>query len=237
MTESSETRNGVPGTHRVLLVEDDEPTRERLVRALAEDPGIELVADVGSVGEASAVLDAHEIDTLLTDLDLPDGNGLELIRRVAEAPGMRSLVITVFGDERHVIEAIVAGAAGYLLKDGSPDDLARAVRDVERGGSPISPSIARYLLKHFNPPSEKDPPGEALVERATGPRVTEREREVLRLIAKGFSYAEIAGLLELSVHTVTSHVKNIYRKLAVSSRGEAVYEAIQLGLISMERGS
>lgn len=214
---------------RVLLVEDDTVTRERLAGVIRGNQSLELIASVGTREEADAVIDSAEFDILLTDLDLPDGNGIELIRRVASNPAMTALVITVFGDEKHVLDAIKAGASGYLLKDGGADDISQAILDVQGGGSPISPSIARYLLKHFQP--------KARVEQSvssTAPVLTVRETEVIELIAKGFTYNEIANLLNLSVHTVTSHIKNTYKKLSVSSRGEAVYEAMQLGLIHMD---
>jgi DNA-binding NarL/FixJ family response regulator len=138
-------------------------------------------------------------------------------------------VVTIFGDEAHVVAAIEAGALGYLLKDGTPDYIAGSILDMLAGGSPISPPIARYLLKRFR--SLETTPGTPPVRL---PRLSEREREVLGLIVKGFSYAEIARLLGVSAHTVTTHVRSIYGKLEVHSRGEAVYEALQLGLVKIE---
>ena len=112
-------------------------------------------------------------------------------------------------------------------------DISKAILQMRGGGSPISPSIARHLLKHFHPPQPESPPAPSGDDTTPdrGPVLTRREHEVLRLIAKGFSYQEIAETLSLSVHTVTSHIKHIYRKLAVGSRGEAVYEASQIGLL------
>lgn len=218
-------------THRfrVLLVEDDEVTRLRLASVIEPNASLELVGSVGTMREADRLIDTKPFDILLTDLDLPDGNGIELIRRVAAMDAVTSLVVTVFGDEKHVLDAIKAGASGYLLKDGGADDISQAILDVQNGGSPISPSIARYLLKHFQPRPKPEQPADSGM-----PVLTGREKEVIELIAKGFTYSEIAGLLNLSVHTVTSHIKNTYKKLSVSSRGEAVYEAMQLGLIYME---
>jgi DNA-binding NarL/FixJ family response regulator len=190
---------------------------------------LDLIASVGTMVEANEVIASQSIDILLTDLDLPDGSGIDLIHKVHKLPSVTALVITVFGDEKHVLEAIKAGASGYLLKDGGAEDIAKAIMDMQNGGSPISPSIARYLLKHFR--SKTSPQVEI---DANKPSLTVREKEVIELIAKGFTYSEIAKLLGLSVHTVTSHIKNTYKKLSVSSRGEAVYEAMQLGLIHME---
>lgn len=214
---------------RVLLVEDEPVTRARLAGVIEKHARLNLIASVGTQQEADHVIDSEAFDILLTDLDLPDGNGMHLIRRVSGSETVTALVITVFGDEKHVLEAIKAGASGYLLKDGGADDICQAVLDVQKGGSPISPSIARYLLKHFQPKAPVEPESGGEV-----PILTAREKQVIELIAKGFTYGEIAELLCLSVHTVTSHVKNTYKKLSVKSRGEAVYEAMQLGLIQMD---
>ena len=214
---------------RILLVEDDGVTRERIANVISAHDSLTLVASVGSQAEAEKVLDEVAIDILLTDLDLPDGNGTALIERVRDIDSITALVITVFGDEKHVVAALQAGASGYLLKDGGAEDITRAILEMQQGGSPISPSIARYLLKHFNPPVVASEQEESAV-----PSLTAREQEIIQLVAKGFTYGEIANLLNLSVHTVTSHIKNTYKKLSVGSRGEAVYEAMQLGLIHFD---
>ncbi len=226
--------------HSVLLVEDQEATRECLARVIAGHPQLCMLAAVGTCAAARDWLHKQPPTVLLTDLDLPDGNGLELIREThSRHPATEIMVITVFGDEEHVIRAIAAGAAGYLLKDGSADYIGQSIMQLLSGGSPISASIARYLLKRFQPGGAVTPPEVAKPSVAAapsaGPGITERELQVLRLVAKGFSYGEIAGLLNLSVHTVTTHIKQIYRKLAVRSRGEAVYEALQLGLIQFDQ--
>jgi DNA-binding NarL/FixJ family response regulator len=124
---------------------------------------------------------------------------------------------------------------GYLLKDGTADYIGSSILEMIAGGSPISPQIARYLLRRFRVPAPAAT-GERAVAAAPAPQpqLSEREHEVLQLIVKGFSYAEIAGLLGLSAHTVTTHVRGIYRKLAVHSRGEAVYEALATGLVKLD---
>ena len=218
--------------HTVLLVEDDDHTRARLAEVVSRHLRLRLVAAVPSLAEARASLARVLPDVLLTDLGLPDGNGIELVRELRErqAPTL-PMVITVFGDEQHVIAAIEAGALGYLLKDGSPDSIGTAILELIGGGSPISAPIARYLLKRFRPAaSGVRGPGEA----GNLPRLSEREHEVLTLIVKGFSYAEAARLMGISPHTVTAHVRSIYGKLEVHSRGEAVYEALQLGLVKLD---
>jgi DNA-binding NarL/FixJ family response regulator len=219
------------GRHRILLVEDDEPTRARLAEAIAAHSELEVQAAVGTCAEARAALEAKPPpDVLLTDLGLPDGSGVDLIRHVRDhGATTQAMVITVFGDEKHVLAAIEAGAMGYLLKDGSAEYIGRSILELIAGGSPISPPIARSILRRFR--TETATPARP---EADTPRLTEREGEVLTLIVKGFSYAESARLMGVQESTVTSHVRSIYRKLEVHSRGEAVYEALQLGLVKLD---
>ncbi len=214
---------------RVLLVEDEDTTRDRLARVISSYPGLSLAGAARSYAEGRTQLEELRPDVLLTDLDLGDGSGIDLLLAVGELGlDCLSMVITIFGDERHVVAALQAGALGYLLKDGSPEYIGRSIEELLAGGSPISPPIARYRLRRFHP----QPTG-AQADEGERPKLSEREREVLQHIIKGFSYAEIAQLLEISTHTVGSHIRHIYRKLEVSSRGEAVYEAVQLGLVKL----
>jgi len=215
--------------HSVVIVEDDDNTRARLGRAVAAHPELTLAATAGTIADGRAALAAHRPAVLLSDLGLPDGSGIELIADARRtSPDTLAMVITVFGDESHVVAAIEAGAMGYLLKDESPEHIGRSILEILAGGSPISPPIARHLLRRFRDVAAE--PGVA----ADVPRLSDREHQVLTLIVKGFSYAEIAGLLGVSGHTVTTHVRSIYRKLEVHSRGEAVYEALQLGLVKLD---
>jgi DNA-binding NarL/FixJ family response regulator len=217
-------------THTVLLVEDDDNTRARLAEVIAAHPQLVLQAAVGSCTDARRELDRARPDVLLTDLGLPDGDGIELVRELRQRRyATAAMVVTVFGDEKHVVTAIEAGALGYLLKDGPPDYIGGSILEMLAGGSPISPPIARYLLKRLHPPD-----ADGAADDAGMPRLSGREREVLELIVKGFSYAEIARLIGVSAHTVTTHVRGIYAKLEVHSRGEAVYEALQLGLVKLD---
>jgi DNA-binding NarL/FixJ family response regulator len=219
--------------HRVLLVEDDGPTRQHLARAVEAHPKLALLGTAASLAEARALLDREAPDVLLTDLGLPDGSGIELIRELRRsAPAAVAMAITALGDERTVLSAIEAGASGYLLKDGSFAEIGEALMELAAGGSPISPGIARHLLRRLQRAGAAE--GVAPASDPSAPRLTEREHEILSLIAKGFSFPEIAGLLAISPHTVTTHVRHIYEKLEVSSRGSAVYEAVQLGLIRLE---
>ena len=214
----------------VLLLEDDPATRERLRGHRGRRPGLELAAAFGELRLALAWLAAHPPpQVLLVDLQLPDGSGIELIRAARRiAPQSESMVISVFGDEGHVVSAIEAGATGYLLKDASADEIVAAIARLRAGESPISSAIARHLLKRFRVADA--PAGASQVSP-----LTPRENEVLQLIAKGLSYQRIADTLGMSPHTVTTHIKQIYRKLAVNSRGEAVFEAMQLGLLPPTR--
>jgi len=169
---------------------------------------------------------------LLTDLDLPDGSGIDLIRFVRERKlGTQCMVITVFGDESHVVAAIEAGALAYLLKDASAGMVGRSILEMLAGGSPMSPPVARHLLQRLSPAAGAAAPAAGGEAQAA---LSAREREVLSLIVKGFSYAEIAGILALSTHTVATHVRRIYRKLEVHSRSEAVYEALSTGLVKLD---
>lgn len=211
----------------VMVVEDDPAFLTRFCGIVAGDPDLVLFAAVGDVASARQALSNTAPDVLLTDLGLPDGSGIALIRETARRyPATDIMVITVFNDEHHVLASIEAGATGYILKDSMPEEFVALIRELRSGGSPISPVIARQLLRRFKPaaPVPEGGPTEEV-------GLSARESEVLSYIAKGFSFAEIARLLGLSPHTVTTHVKKIYQKLAVHSRGEAVYEAVKMGLV------
>jgi DNA-binding NarL/FixJ family response regulator len=215
---------------RVLIVEDDPAFRARYAAMLAHDASFEVVASVGTGGEGMAMLDLRTPDILLVDLGLPDLSGIEVIRHANQTlPKCECMVVTVFGDEEHVLASIEAGAAGYLLKDASEENFLSGIRELMNGGSPISPVIARRLLKRFQAesPVAATVPADAISDVS----LSEREREILLLASKGFNYPEMGKLMSISPHTVTSHVKKIYRKLAVHSRGEAVFEANRMGLI------
>lgn len=218
--------------YSIVVVEDDPATRDWLVQLASREPALEVVACVGTLAEGREVLDRYRPRVLLVDLGLPDGTGLDLIGYAeAHHAGTQSLVITVFGDEQHVLAAIAAGAEGYILKDSTANEIARSILQVIGGESPISASIARHLLRRLQKPIS------TTAEQSTRQHfeLTARETEVLNLVAKGFSSAEIGTTLGTSVHTTTSHIQHIYRKLAVRSRSEAVFEAVQLGLIKIDR--
>ena len=223
--------DGRPGVAiSILLVEDDAPTRWRLHDALtAAQFEVTSAATLAEARAALATPDRPAPKVLLTDLQLPDGHGTELIREVRQRfPETEIMVISILGDEESVISAITVGATGYLLKDAFPTDIAATVRDLVAGHSPISASIARFIVRRTQNHPEP-PPGPPL----DTVKLTPREIDILWGIAKGFSYGEIAGHLGLSRQTVPGHIKNIYRKLEVHTRGEAVFEALQQGLIKL----
>ena len=231
----------------VLIVEDDPQMRDFFAASVSRSGQLGLAGCVGTLGEARAWLDdpAHAVDVLLVDLGLPDGSGLDVIRHAVRLhPACEPLVISMFGDEDNVLASIEAGALGYIHKDSTPDDIASTILEMKSGASPISPMIARRVLSKYlslrdgrgaaAAPVAAAPPPEPAAAVPARPGLSTREQEVLELIARGFSYADIARLQSVSVHTVQTHIKNLYRKLAVRSRGEAVFEATQLGLLARQ---
>jgi DNA-binding NarL/FixJ family response regulator len=210
-------------TTSVLVVEDEPEFLRVYCEAITREADFRLAGAVTMLAAGLAILEQSVPDILVVDLGLPDGNGADLIRRAVKLrPDCDALVVTVFGDDQHVIDAIAAGATGYLLKDSPAGELARCIRELRAGGAPISPSIARRLLARLRAPADKP---------AAASPLSEREAQILQLVAKGLSFADVAAALGISAHTVVAHVKKIYQKLAVHSRGEAVFEATQLGLL------
>lgn len=215
----------------VVIVEDDAGVRDILCASIAREPGLKLGAALSSVTEALEWLQAHQPDVLLTDLGLPDGSGIEIIRQcVSLYPQCDIMVITMFGDEKNVLASIDAGALGYILKDTGDLDVPRFIEDLRNGGSPMSPLVARKLLARHQVVAAPVPPPLGGVSPAGMAALTLRELESLDLIARGYTYAEVAKLLGVSMGTVQTHVKHIYHKLSVHSRSEAVFEAHKLGL-------
>jgi DNA-binding NarL/FixJ family response regulator len=215
---------------KVLIVEDDARFRDAFARAIDTAADMSLIGSAQDFASGLALL-AAQPDVMLVDLELPDGNGMDLIREAARVlPQCDVMVVTIFGDEQNVLRSIEAGATGYLLKDLPAEQLVEQIRILRAGGSPISPIIARQLLNRFAAPAPSKPAngGAAKHER---PVLSEQETNVLALAAKGYSYDEIANLLQLSHHTVQTYVKRIYRKLQVHSKIEALSEARRLSLI------
>ena len=215
----------------VMVVEDDPGMLSRFCKIVVSEADFELFGAVGNLAAAQQAIAHKAPDVLITDLGLPDGSGIELIRETARRyPATDIMVITMFGDEQHVLASIEAGATGYLIKDSLSEEMIGQIKQLIAGGSPISPVIARQMLKRFKvaaDPGTNPQPAPPVDDGGLSPR----ESEVLAFIAKGFSFGEIARLLTVSPHTITAHVKKIYQKLAVHSRGEAVYEANKMGLL------
>lgn len=226
----------------VALVEDDPGMRARLCEAITGNPTMALIYSGESSLECVAWLRDHPVQVLLVDLGLPDGSGIDVIRQCrALHPTCDVMVVTMFGDEANMLEALAAGARGYLLKDGTERDLARHVLDLRAGGSPMSPIIARRLLQVWqghgsgagpSPEPRNDrtqPPAAAPPAVQRNDPLTPKERQVLHLVARGFTYEESATQIGVSVSTVRTHVRNIYGKLDVHNKTEAVFEARALG--------
>jgi len=240
--------DGMPRRWGVLVVEDDSRARAFFEASVQRSPRLFWLGSAGTVLEALAWLARTTTipDVLLVDLGMPDGTGLDVIRdAVARFPGCEPLVVSVFGDEENVLASIEAGAVGYIHKDAAPEDIAQTIVEMKAGASPISPMIARRVLAKYRSLQSANVLGigigtgtavpgatpEAAFDENERGLLSAREHEVLTLIARGFSYAEIARLKGLSVHTVQTHIKNLYGKLAVHSKSEAVFEATRLGLL------
>lgn len=213
--------------HRALVVEDDPPTQLRLQALLGVVVGEGArITQAGSMAAAQAALDANSFDIALIDIGLPDGNGVELIGWMrARHPDVACLVISALEDEETVLAALRAGAIGYLLKDRDDPELVLALRNIQRGGAPIDPFVARRILTLLADAGGSTGDGSSAVE------LSEREREILQLVARGRSNRQIAEVTGLSRFTIEDYTKAIYRKLAVGSRAEAVFRAQLQGLL------
>lgn len=225
----------------VVLVEDNQATRTFLETCVKGHAQLRLAASFATLAPARAWFAEQGADLLLVDLGLPDGSGLDLMRDVRQQwPQCDMLVVSMFGDEENVLASIEAGAVGYVHKDDEAADIADTLLAVKRGASPISPMIARHLLRRMQPAQQAlkcvEPAAAAPEPVNTEPDspivLSRREQEVLEYIARGFSYAEIARQQGITVHTVQTYIKKLYGKLAVHSRSEAVYEANRLGLLN-----
>jgi DNA-binding NarL/FixJ family response regulator len=213
---------------RALIVEDDEPGQRRLRGLLGAIVGASLAAIVvGSVGEAKTAARAATFDIALVDIGLPDGNGVELIAWLRKwHPEVACLVITSWGDGDTVLAALRTGAVGYLLKDRDDAELSRALLNVQRGGAPIDPFVARRILTVLPGAAPSAKP-----ELPAGDALSGREHQILDLVAHGHNNRQIAELTGLSRFTIEDYTKRIYRKLAVGSRAAAVFQAQALGLL------
>lgn len=216
---------------RVCVIDDDTRIQAKLKAAIESRNELEFVGAAFGMAEGLELLKTCEPHVALVDLGLGDGSGLEIIRHIHQnMPDCESLVLTVFGDESHVLASVEAGATGYLTKDTQIEDIVERLKLLRGGGSPISPVIARQLLRRFRK-SDNTP---KIAE--TDQTLSERETEVLEMVSKGFMQAEIADLMGVSVNTVSTYVKRIYKKLAVNSRLSAIHRARELGIINYDKG-
>jgi DNA-binding NarL/FixJ family response regulator len=208
-------------TLRILIADDHPLVRKGLRSVLGAVPEFEVVGEAATGREAAERAAALQPDVVLMDLQMPGGSGIEATREVVRtSPQIRVLVVTLFEDDESMFTALRAGARGYVLKDAHEEDVVAAVRAVGRGEAIFSPSVANRLLSYFAAPR----PPEVF------PTLTDREREVLKLIARGVSNAVIAKQLGLSPKTVGNYVSNIFGKLQVADRAEAIVRAREAGL-------
>jgi DNA-binding NarL/FixJ family response regulator len=216
----------------VVMVEDNPLHAQRYRENLAQDPALQLLAEFATAGEAMHRAGALNPDVALVDLGLPDASGFEVIRHLRQvSPHTAIMVVSVFGGERNLVEAIEAGATGYLLKDSLPSDFNDSIHALRAGESPISPSLARYLLVRLQPAPAL--PAETAAAAVGVSPLSRRETAILEAIARGRSVAEIGEALYISPLTVKTHVQNIYRKLEARSRQHAVFLAQQRGLLKL----
>jgi DNA-binding NarL/FixJ family response regulator len=208
---------------RLAIVEDQPQTREGLAMLLRGTEGCRVLGAFGSMEDALAALGSETPDVALLDIELPGMSGIEGVKRLKQRfPSIQILMLTVFADNDHVFEAICAGASGYLLKDTPPERLTEAVRELVAGGAPMSPEIARKVVGMFSrvaPPRKEDH------------KLSPREVDLLKLLAEGHSYKTAAKALSISIDTVRFHIRNIYDKLHVHSKSEAVILALRQGIV------
>lgn len=244
-----------PSRIRVFVVEDQTKILKNQLRLLEGHPEIEIVGTALSGEAALEEVPRATPDVLLLDLGLPRMSGIDVTRAVkATHPSVEILIFTIFDEEDKVLEAVKAGASGYLLKGATVDKIIEAIKEVRAGGTVIQPNLARRLLRHFrvDPEAAASATAPAVEASAEAPvqaapdsaaanvledpplkPLSDREREILQLIAKGISNSEAARMLNLSKATIRTHLEHIYRKLEVTNRVEAVTEGIRKGLISV----
>jgi DNA-binding NarL/FixJ family response regulator len=237
-----------PSRIRVYVVEDQSKILKNQLKLLEASSDLEIIGTALSGETALDDIRRLKPDVVLLDLGLPRMSGIDVTKVVkAEVPKVEILIFTIFDEEDKVLEAVQAGASGYLLKGTPADKMVEAIKEVAQGGTVIQPSLARRLLKHFRVPEA--PAGEApaagaasapasspsspLPAEPEGKKLSARETEILQLIAKGVSNNEAATMLSLSKATIRTHLEHIYRKLEVTNRVEAVTEGLRKGIIQM----
>lgn len=208
---------------RVLLYEDNRDLREGISYLMQATAGLELVAALPHVNNIRTDLPAHQPDVVLLDINMPGMSGLEALPIIKEAmPKTQVVMLTVFDDDDRIFQAVRSGASGYLLKNTPPGEIVQALFDVHRGGSPMTSCVARKVLQFFQQPAKPI---------AAGHDLSARELDILRGLMKGYSYKLIADELGISLDTVRSHIRNVYDKLQVNSKTEAILKAMKEGWI------
>jgi DNA-binding NarL/FixJ family response regulator len=226
---------------RVFVVEDQTKILKNQLKLLEANKEIAIIGTALSGETGVEEVRRLKPDVLLLDLGLPRMSGIDVTRAVkAELPQVEILIFTIFDEEDKVLEAVQAGASGYLLKGTPADKMIEAIKEVKAGGTVIQPNLARRLLKHFRvgetpaaPDASAVPAQPAPAAEPEGKKLSARETEILQLIAKGVSNSEAATVLNLSKATIRTHLEHIYRKLEVTNRVEAVTEGLRKGLIQM----
>jgi DNA-binding NarL/FixJ family response regulator len=212
---------------RVLLIDDDARMRMVIAQELLADLRTDLVAEGKSLKEGRALISQHVFDVMLVDLNLGDGIGFELIQHMKiKRPMAEAIVISAMEDEEHALRAFELGATGYVVKNSWFGNFPQAVLQVVNGGASITPNLARRLLHKLEHPQQKSCRSASVQDD----ELTEREKAVLKMVASGYTSSEIASRMTISFRTVNTHIKNIYRKLQVHSRAQAVSSAAYRGL-------
>jgi len=207
-----------------LILEDIKETREWLAEILDSIFPAISISQAGTIEQAKQAITSNRFDLALIDLSLPDGSGIEIIQAItATSPDTFTVVATIFDDDSHLFPALQAGASGYLLKEQSKEQITELLRGIITDAPPLSPAISRRLLEHFNRPMISN-----------DENLTAREKDVLILISKGIKLDDVANMLGITRNTTASYVKNIYKKLNISSRAEATLTAARMGLINTD---
>jgi NarL family two-component system response regulator LiaR len=214
---------------RILLADDHVLVRQGTRELLEQEDDMEVVAEAGDGEEAVRLTHSQRPDVVVMDISMPKLNGIEATQQIkARHPATTVLVLTAYDDDQYVFALLEAGAAGYLLKDVQASELIKAVRAVHTGESILHPAIARKVINRFAQPTDRRAEKDAMEQ------LTEREMEVLKLAAKGMTNQEIAHELVISVRTVQVHLSNVFSKMGVGSRTEAVLHALREGWITLE---
>lgn len=210
---------------RIMVVDDHPLIREGIIKTLGLEKNFQIVGKAGTGTQALELAGTTSPDVILLDLNLPDISGVELCKKiVASFPKIKVIALTIYDDEAHVLESIKAGVSGYLLKDIDPDTLIKAIKEVCAGGSYIHPRVAGMLISDY---------GKLSMQLTTEPKdpLTPREKEVLSFVAQGLTNKEIADQLFISEKTVKNHITNVFKKLEVNGRTEAVVLAMKRSII------